>query len=55
MASVDLSAVDRLLSTTRTVRKRLDLDRPVAYAIGDDFKLAPRRPVEDVTCWNSWE
>ena len=28
---------------------------PVAYTIGDDFKPAPRRPVEDVTYWNSWE
>lgn len=29
MAPFDLAEVDRLLSTTRAVRKRLDLDRPV--------------------------
>jgi len=28
---------------------------PVAYTIGDEFKPAPRRPVEEVTYWNSWQ
>ena len=27
---------------------------PVAYTIGEDFKPPPRRPVEEVTYWNSW-
>jgi hypothetical protein len=27
---------------------------PVAYYTGDDFKPARRRPVEDVTSWNTW-
>ena len=30
---MDLATVDKLLTTTRTVRKRLDLTRPVAPAI----------------------
>ena len=30
---IDLAAADRLLTTTRTVRKRLDLDRPVERAV----------------------
>ncbi|MCU4185983.1 nitroreductase family protein [Acidiferrimicrobium sp. IK] len=27
---------------------------PVAYTIGDDFKPAVRRPVEEITFWDSW-
>ena len=27
---------------------------PVAYTIGDDFKPASRRPVEEVTYWDTW-
>jgi nitroreductase len=27
---------------------------PVAHAIGDDFRAAPRRPVDDVVHWDSW-
>ena len=27
---------------------------PVAHTIGDDFRPAPRRPVDDVVHWNSW-
>ena len=30
---MDLNTVDHLLSTTRTVRKRLDFDRPVEPAV----------------------
>jgi hypothetical protein len=26
----------------------------VAYTIGDDFKPAARRPVEEITYWNGW-
>src|SRR5437016_11526200 len=29
MSTIDVATVDRLLTTTRTVRKRLDLTRPV--------------------------
>ena len=27
---------------------------PVAYTLGDDFKLGPRQPVEELTYWNTW-
>ena len=27
---------------------------PVAHTVGDDFRPAPRRPVEDVVHWGSW-
>lgn len=27
---------------------------PVAYTIGGDFKPAPRRPVEEITFWETW-
>ena len=27
---------------------------PVAYYTGDDFKPAPRKPIESVTYWNHW-
>ncbi len=27
---------------------------PVAYTIGDDFRLPSRQPVEEVTYWNAW-
>jgi nitroreductase len=27
---------------------------PVAHTIGDDFRAAPRRPVDDVVHWDSW-
>ena len=27
---------------------------PVAYYTGDDFRPAPRRPVEEVTYWDEW-
>jgi nitroreductase len=28
---------------------------PVAYTIGTDFRPAKRRPVEEITHWNSWD
>jgi nitroreductase len=28
---------------------------PVAYTIGDDFRPAARRPVEQITYWNGWK
>ena len=28
---------------------------PVAYTKGDEFKPAPRRPVEEITYWNRWK
>jgi nitroreductase len=41
----DLDAVDHLLSTTRAVRKRLDLDRPVAPEIVEEcLRLAIQAP-----------
>jgi nitroreductase len=36
MTDLDLAVVDELLSTTRSVRKRLDLDRPVDPAVIDE-------------------
>jgi nitroreductase len=45
MATFDLSQVDRLLSTTRAVRKRLDLDRPVEpEVITECLRLATYTP-----------
>ena len=42
---LDLSTVDQLLSTTRAVRKRLDLDRPVPPEIIEDcLRLAIQAP-----------
>jgi nitroreductase len=28
---------------------------PVGYFTGDDFKPAPRRPVEEITYWDTWK
>jgi nitroreductase len=36
MTDLDVAAADQLLSTTRSVRKRLDLDRPVDPALIDE-------------------
>jgi nitroreductase len=45
MANFDLAQVDRLLSTTRAVRKRLDLDRPVEpEVITECLRLATYTP-----------
>lgn len=42
---MDLNTVDHLLATTRTVRKRLDFDRPVApYVIQECLELAIQAP-----------
>lgn len=45
MAPFDLAETDRLLSTTRAVRKRLDLDRPVEREVLlDCIRLAQQAP-----------
>jgi len=45
MSDFDLDTVDRLLSTTRAVRKRLDLDRPVEpEVITDCIRLSQQAP-----------
>lgn len=45
MAGFDLAEVDRLLSTTRAVRKRLDLERPVEPALVTEcLRLATYAP-----------
>lgn len=45
MTDFDLATVDRLLSTTRAVRKRLDLDRPVERGvILDCIRLSQQAP-----------
>src|SRR5438045_2186152 len=110
MAELDRAVVDELLTTTRAVRKRLDLTRPVprevvleclrlavqaptgsngqfwrwlvvtepdtraaiaelyrnppgiaqactgpvAYSTGEPFRPADRRPVEEITYWETW-
>ena len=28
---------------------------PVGYHTGDDFKVAPRRPAEELTYWDTWK
>ena len=28
---------------------------PVGYYTGDDFRPAPRRPVEEITYWDTWK
>lgn len=44
-APFDLTETDRLLSTTRSVRRRLDLDRPVELAVVlDCLRLATQAP-----------
>jgi nitroreductase len=45
MTDFDLSTVDRLLSTTRAVRRRLDLDRPVErHVLLDCIRLSQQAP-----------
>lgn len=53
MSVPDLGA-EELLTTTRAVRHRLDLDRPVAHTIGTGFLPAPRVPVDEVLHWERW-
>jgi nitroreductase len=44
-ADLDLTAVDHLLTTTRSVRKRLDFDRPVPRQVIDDcMEIALQAP-----------
>jgi nitroreductase len=44
-AGIDLATVDKLLSTTRAVRKRLDLDRPVSTdVVLECLRLAIQAP-----------
>src|SRR5262249_20685488 len=44
-AGFDLAEVDRLLTTTRAVRRRLDLERPVAREVVlDCLRVALRAP-----------
>ena len=44
-AGFDLAEIDRLLTTTRAVRKRLDLERPVArQVVLDCLRLATQAP-----------
>src|SRR2546430_1809584 len=53
VARVDLETVDLLLTTTRAVRKRLDLPRPVpAELIIECVRIAPRaRGAADMQNW----
>lgn len=45
MSDFDLATVDRLLSTTRSVRKRLDFDRPVdRQVVLDCIRLSQQAP-----------
>ena len=40
---MDLASVDHLLTTTRSVRKRLDLERPVDLAWCGNAWISPSR------------
>ena len=45
MSELDLTAIDHVLSTTRSVRKRLDFDRPVAPEVIEEcLRLAIQAP-----------
>ena len=46
-------AVGELLGIPDTVTQAALL--PVAYYTGDDFRRAPRRPVDEITYWDSWK
>ncbi len=47
-APFDLAQTDRLLSTTRSVRKRLDLDRPVpTHLVEEALELAVQAPTAE--------
>jgi nitroreductase len=45
--------VAELLGIPSTVTQAALL--PVAYYTGDDFKTAPRRPIEELTYWDQWK
>ena len=32
-----------------------DVDLPVGYTIGTDFKPATRKPAGEITYWNAWK
>lgn len=52
---MDSVVVDQLLTTTRAVRRKLDLERPVAiYATTDTFGPGRRQAVEDLTYLDTW-
>ncbi len=64
MPVLDLSP-DELLTTTRSVRRRLDFSRPVepevimqclkiAYPDGLNFTPATREPLQSKLHWNGW-
>ena len=45
MTPLDLTSIDHVLSTTRSVRKRLDFDRPVeSEVIEECLRLAIQAP-----------
>ena len=53
--SFDLETVDRLLSTTRAVRKRLDLERPVEKSVIEDcIRLSVQAPTGSNTQGWRW-
>ena len=47
----DLAAIDHILTTTRSVRKRLDLKRPIDPKIIEE---AIDIPAQERTHWNTW-
>lgn len=51
MSGMDAETV---LTTTRSVRKRLDFERPVPYPLGGEFKRAERIPLDRVVHWETW-
>lgn len=54
---MDLATVDKLLTTTRSVRKRLDLTRPVEPEVIQqclDMLHRHRHPVASVNTISSW-
>src|SRR5579863_5277972 len=53
--SIDLASADELLSTTRSVRRRLDLTRPVPHdVIVDCVRLAQQAPTASNKQGWSW-
>lgn len=68
IGDLDDQRIDHVPTTTRAVRRRLDLDRPVpldavdecsaivpvAYSEGEDFRRGVRRPLDDVTFYDRW-
>ena len=54
--SVDLANSDKLLTTTRGVRRRLDFDRPVERSVIEEcVDVALQAPTGAISStWNSW-